>query len=334
MQVIIAILSATLLFATTIQAQDNFAKRSPPPVSAEARLEMENNLKEAQTRYDANPKNADAIIWLGRRLAYLGRFTEAINTYTKGIALHPSDARFYRHRGHRHITLRQFDLAIRDLQRASRLVKGKPDEIEPDGQPNARNIPTSTLQFNIWYHLGLAYYLTGQNDKAVAAYRECLKVSGSPDRLVSTTHWLYMTLRRLNRNAEAAKVLEAIVEGMDVIENTSYYRLALMYKGILSDEQLLSETQGNSAASHSVLYGVGNWYLYNGRKEKVLEVFHRIVLSDQWTSFGFIAAEADLKRSFRIIKERYQIVFDMHRLSCTPALIDVPCTPTHQSKLI
>ena len=279
--IIITILSATL-FCSTVHAQAN--------------VEMENNLKEAQARYDANPKNADAIIWLGRRLAYLGRFTEAIDTYTKGIALHPSDARFYRHRGHRHITLRQFDLAIRDLEKASQLVKGKPDEIEPDGQPNERNIPTSTLQFNIWYHLGLAYYLTSRNDKALAAYRECLKVSGTPDRLVSTTHWLYMTLRRLDRKAEAAKALEPIVEGMDVIENTSYYRLTLMYKGILSEEQLLSETQGDSAASHSVLYGVGNWRLYNGRREPALEIFRRILASNQKTSFGFIAAEADLKQ--------------------------------------
>lgn len=277
---IITILSATL-FCATAHAQD--------------RPELENNLKEAQARYDANPKDAEAIIWLGRRLAYLGRFKEAIDTYTKGIALHPSDARLYRHRGHRHVTLRQFDLAIRDLRKASELVKGKPDEIEPDGQPNARNIPTSTLQFNIWYHLGLAYYLTGKNANALAAYRECLKVSGTPDRLVSTTHWLYMTLRRLNRNAEAKKALEPIVEGMDVIENTSYYRLTLMYKGILSDEQLLSETQGDSAASHSVLYGVGNWHLYNGRREQALEIFRRILASNQKTSFGFIAAESDLK---------------------------------------
>lgn len=276
---IITILSATL-FCATVHAQD-------PP-------ELE-NLKEAQARYDANPKDADAIIWLGRRLAYLGRFTEAIEMYTKGIALHPSDARFYRHRGHRHITLRQFDLAIRDLKKASELVKGKRDEIEPDGQPNARNIPTSTLQFNIWYHLGLAYYLTGKNDKALDAYRECLKVSGTPDRLVSTTHWLYMTLRRLNRNAEAKKALDPIVEGMDVIENTTYYRLTLMYKGILSDEQLLTETQGDSAASHSVLYGVGNWHLYNGRREQALEIFRRILASNQKNSFGFIAAEVDVK---------------------------------------
>ena len=297
MHIIITILSATLLLPAPLD-QDTFTKRTPPPVSAEAKLEMEAKLKEAQTQYEANPKSADAIIWLGRRLAYLGRFMEAIDTYTKGAALFPADARFYRHRGHRRITLRQFDLAIGDLSKAAELVKGKPDEIEPDGQPNARNIPTSTLQFNIWYHLGLAYYLTGRNDKAVDAYRECLKVSRSPDRLVSTTHWLYMTLRRLNRNEEAAKALEPITEGMDVIENAGYYNLTLMYKGIIPAERLLEEAhkQGESAASHSVLYGVGNWYLYNGRREQAAETFRKIVSSNQWTSFGFIAAEVDLKK--------------------------------------
>ena len=297
MHIIITILSATLLLPAP-PVQDTFTKRTPPPVSAEAKLEMEAKLKEAQTQYEANPKSADAIIWLGRRLAYLGRFTDAIDTFTKGAALFPADARFYRHRGHRRITLRQFDLAIGDLSKAAELVKGKPDEIEPDGQPNARNIPTSTLQFNIWYHLGLAYYLTGQNDKALDAYRECLKVSRSPDRLVSTTHWLYMTLRRLNRNEEAAKALEPITEGMDVIENAGYYNLTLMYKGILPAERLLDEAlkQGESAASHSILYGVGNWHLYNGRREQAAETFRKIVSSNQWTSFGFIAAEVDLKK--------------------------------------
>lgn len=292
---IITILCATLLF-TIARGQDSFTKRPPPPVSAEAKAEMEIKLKEAQAQYEANPNSADAMIWVGRRLAYLGRFAEAIDIYTKGIARFSTDARFYRHRGHRRITLRQFGLAIADLKKAAQLVKGKPDEIEPDGQPNARNIPTSTLQFNIWYHLGLAYYLTDQNQKALDAYRECLKVSKSPDRLVSTTHWLYMTLRRLNRNDEAAKVLEPVTEGMDVIENAGYYRLLLMYKGILPAERLLDEVKGDSAASHSVLYGIGNWHLYNGRKEQAIEIFRRIVSSQQWTSFGYIAAEVDLKK--------------------------------------
>ena len=298
MKIILTILSVTFLFATA-QGQNSYERRAPPSVSAEAKTEMEAQLKDAQAQYAANPNSPDALIWVGRRLAYLGRFTEAIDTYTKGIALFPSDARFYRHRGHRWITLRRFDRAISDFAKAAQLIRGKPDEIEPDGQPNARDIPTSTLHFNIWYHFGLAYYLAGQKQRALTAYRECLKVSDSPDRLVATTHWLYMTLRRLKRERDAAKVLEPITEGMDIIENDSYYRLLLMYKGLLSAEQLLEEAtkQGDSAASHSTLYGVGNWHIYNGRSKPGLEVLRRIMASQQWTSFGYIAAESDLTRT-------------------------------------
>lgn len=274
----------------------DFANRPAPPVSDEAKRDMETRLTEARIRHEAEPNNPEAIIWLGRRLGYLGRFTEAIEVYKSGIEKFPSDARLYRHRGHRYITLRRFNLAIADLAKAARLVKGKPDEVEPDGQPNSRNIPTGTLQFNIWYHLGLAQYLTGQNKAALNSYRECLKVSKNPDSIVATTHWLYMTLRRLNRVKEAAQVLDPIRPGMDIIENDGYYRLVLMYKGLADADALLSETlkQASSPGSNSILYGVANWHLYNGRREKAVGLLRQIVSGNQWTSFGYIAAEADL----------------------------------------
>jgi tetratricopeptide (TPR) repeat protein len=280
------------------QTANAFLDRQPPPVSVEAAREMEARLDEARERYRANPDSAEAAIWVGRRLAYPGRFREAIDFYTLAVKKFPKDARLYRHRGHRYLTTRQFALAILDLNTAARLTKGKPDELEPDGQPNARNIPTSTLQFNIWYHLGLAYYLTGNNSKALVAYRECLKVSNTPDRLVATTHWLYMTLRRLNRTREAAKVLAPIGPQMDIIENTGYYRLLLMYQGSVSATALRDEAlkESSSAGSYSILYGVGNWYLYNRRQNEAITIYQRMLSGDQWTSFGYIAAEADLKR--------------------------------------
>src|SRR4029078_11810488 len=96
-----------------------------------------------------------------RGIAYLARSRDAIETFSEGIEKHPDDARLYRHRGHRYITVREFPKAIEDLTKAAQLRSGKPVQVEPDGQPNARNIPTSTLQSNIYYHLGLAHYLSG-----------------------------------------------------------------------------------------------------------------------------------------------------------------------------
>src|SRR4029453_16934235 len=248
----ISIVFLTVISCQSVFSQDGFLNRQPPPVSPAAKQDMEARLQTAQAQLEAHPNDPDAIIWVGRRLGYLGKFREAIEVFSEGAKKFPKDARFNRHSGHRRITIRQFDRAISDLEKAAQLMRNKPDEIEPDGQPNARNIPTSTLKFNIWYHLGLAYYLKGQNEKAFKAYRECLKVSDSPDRLVATSHWLYMTLRRLNRPEEAAKVLLPIRAGVAVIENTGYYRLLLMYKGEIPFETLVGEVKEQQAlaASH------------------------------------------------------------------------------------
>ena len=241
-----------------------------------------------EVRAKREQEHADAIVWLGRRTAYLGNYQEAIDIFTDGAKRYPNDARMLRHRGHRWITLRQFDRAVADLTQAASLIRGKEDQIEPDGLPNARNIPTSTLQSNIWYHLGLAHYLRGDFEQALGAYRECMKVSKNPDGVVSTSHWLYMTLRRLNRRDEAEKVLDAISTDMDVIENQAYHKLLLMYRGEIAPEEMEKDA--------TTQYGVGNWYLYNGEPERARPVFERIVSGKEWSAFGYIAAEADLHR--------------------------------------
>lgn len=257
---------------------------------------------EARVRFESNRDDPEAIIWLGRRTAYLGRYDEAVAIYTKGIEKHPTNAKLYRHRGHRYITLRRFRLAIADLEKAAKLIAGKPDEVEPDGLPNARNTPTSTSHSNIWYHLGLAYYLTGDFKRALSSYRECLKFSRNPDMLSATTHWLYMTLRRLKREKEAQEVLTGITQEMDIIENRDYHRLLLMYQGKISPQSLLEEAAKSSSSLSfpSVGYGVGNWYLYDGRREEeAARVFRKILEGNQCASFGYIAAEVELKRLAR-----------------------------------
>jgi tetratricopeptide (TPR) repeat protein len=136
----ILLLSFMLLAQPAGQTQEATSLFGKPlistPPTGETKVRLEADLVKAQAEYDRNPSSADAAIWLGRRLAYLGRFNDAIAAYTRGIQQHPDEARLYRHRGHRYITIRKFDLATADLRRASQLVAGKPDEVEPDGAPN------------------------------------------------------------------------------------------------------------------------------------------------------------------------------------------------------
>ena len=290
------------LLASSAFAQSNClesAREVAPQLSSETRRDFEAKLAQARENVARNPDDADGLIWLGRRTAYLGQYKESIRVYSDGIKKFPSDARFFRHRGHRLITLRCFDDAIENLRTAVFWIGG-PDEIEPDGLPNARNIPTSTLQSNIWYHLGLARYLKGDFRGALIAYREAEKVSKNADMLVATTHWLYMTLRRLGRVKEAKASLAPITDNLDVIENGDYYKLIKIYQGKLTPEALLAEgDKANDTLSNATLgYGVGNWFLYNGQRARAEKIFREVVAGNQWASFGYIAAEAELRRSF------------------------------------
>jgi tetratricopeptide (TPR) repeat protein len=269
-----------------------------PELSEEARTKREAQLAEAEARLALSPDDVEAMIWVGRRTAYLGRYNDAIAVFDRAIETYPDDPRLYRHRGHRHITLRKFDRAIEDLERAAALVAGQPDEVEPDGMPNARNIPTSTLQSNIWYHLGLAYYLKADFEQALRCYRECLEVSKNPDMLCATSHWLYMTLRRLDREQEAVSVLGPIDEAMDVIENQAYHELLLMYRGEREPAQLWSRAAGSDGSLDpaSVGYGIGNWYLCEGDTDRAGVAFDQLLEAGAWPSFGHIAAEAEVSR--------------------------------------
>jgi tetratricopeptide (TPR) repeat protein len=269
-----------------------------PRLDSAVRARLQADLARAQADAIAHPDDPDALIWVGRRLAYLGEYKTAILGFTEGIRRFPNDPRMYRHRGHRYITVRRFDDAITDFERAAHLMAGHPDEVEPDGQPNARNIPIGSLQSNVWYHLALARYLKGDWNAAVLAARAGIGVSTNPDRLVSQTHWLYMALRRAGRHTEAAASLEPIRDDFDIIENQSYYRLLKLYRSGISAALLDSVLYAGvaSASDASLAYGLANWFLYNGDTARALGAFQHIVNGDQWPSFGFVAAEADLAR--------------------------------------
>jgi tetratricopeptide (TPR) repeat protein len=293
-QLVLAQAPARVVEATSLFGEPLYR----PEASGELRQRQEQQLAEAKAAHDRAPNDADAIIWHGRRLAYLGRYNDALAVFTEGVTKHPADARMFRHRGHRYITVRRFADAIRDFERAAALIRGKPDEVEPDGQPNVRNIPTSTLQSNIWYHLGLAYFLTGDFERALRAYQEDLAVAENPDMQVAVTYWLHMTLRRLGRGTEAAEVLAPIRRDLDIIENGAYHRLLLLYKGELRADSLLRSFGADGGLEDVTTgYGVASWHLSGGRRTEAEAILRRVVAArGQWAAFGYVASEAELKR--------------------------------------
>ncbi|MEM7417372.1 MAG: hypothetical protein AAF389_17910 [Gemmatimonadota bacterium] len=270
-----------------------------PDQPDEVRAVYMERYREAEDALVEAPDDVDALIWMGRRTAYLGLYRDAIDVYSHAIELHPNDARLFRHRGHRYLTVREPDNAIADFERAADLTAGEPDEVEPDGLPNAMNIPTSTLQFNIWYHLALAHYVQGDLEAALEAQRACLAVSVHPDSVVATSYWLYMTLVRLGMDEEAAEVLDSITEDMEIIESVAYLDLLLLFKGERTLEDLVGPSGGDATLqSTTTAYGLGVWHLLNDRTAEAHETWERILTGrNQWSAFGYIAAEGELARS-------------------------------------
>lgn len=281
--------------AMSLLGKPLFAPELPRDV-LEAR---ERDLETAQADYDRDPHNEEAIIWLGRRLAYLGRHRDAIDTFSNGLAIHPNSYKLLRHRGHRYLTTRTFDLALADLQRAAELIEGVPDEVEPDGQPNRLNIPTSTSHTNMYYHLGLARYLTADYEGALHAYERCMEFCRNDDMRVATAYWHYLTLRRLNRSDAAARLLSSITKDMDIIENASYHRLLLMFKDELSPETVFKAGVDNQPPDIDLAttgYGIGMWRVFQGERDKAAQQFQKIINETNWAAFGHIAAEVELAR--------------------------------------
>lgn len=216
---------------------------------------------------------------LGLALAGSWRYQQAIDAYSEGLYRDPFNALLYRHRGHRFISTRRFEAAAADLELSTRLDPGN---------------------WDTWYHLGLAYYLLGNFDRAESAYLKCYELTQEDDdgSLVAVSDWLWMTLMRQGKEDKASLILEKIHADMVVGENTSYHRRLIMYKGLLNPGNLISEDAADlEIATYG--YGVGNYYLVTGRKEEALDTFQKVVSGSYWPAFGFIAAEAELARNIK-----------------------------------
>lgn len=252
---------------------------------------------EARTRYRNQPDDADAIIWYGRRAGYLFRLNEAIEIFSEGIQKHPDDPGMYRHRGHRYISTRQFDKAIADFEKAASLIEDTADQVEPDGAPNAQGIRLTTLHGNIWYHLGLAYYLKNDMKNALRCFQKRIGQHRYDDNVVSTGHWTYMILRRLGKDQEAAGVVEKVNAKMTIVENQMYHRTCMFYAGKLTEADI-SVTSGDQNVD-VLRYGLGNWCLYDRKdSERAREIYEGLLENGSPYSFAFIAAEADYVRLF------------------------------------
>lgn len=227
----------------------------------------------AEAAVAADPGNVEKILQLGLAEAGIREYREAIATFTRGLAIAPDSAILYRWRGHRHLSLREFDPARADLEHGLAL--------------------DSTL-YGCWYHLGIVKYVTGDFDGAADAFAHALPLAPNPEEHAGSIDWGWMSLSRAGRSADARSWLDRNSEPIPEVD--AYTRRLQLYRGDIQPDQLLTPADTEDIQIATLQYGLGNWYLVHGDTARARAAFQASVASGGWPAFGFIASEADLAR--------------------------------------
>src|SRR5207344_2472010 len=147
-----SIIAATITLGPALDAGQagvpSVQYRSPEGVEYRS-LPDTDAVKSARAAFEADPRNISKIIDLGVAQSGAWQFREAIATFTKGLEIEPNNALLLRWRGHRYLSVREFDRALADLTRGS--------GIDP-------------AIYGIWYHLGIVQYVRGEFAKAAASF--------------------------------------------------------------------------------------------------------------------------------------------------------------------
>jgi tetratricopeptide (TPR) repeat protein len=240
------------------------AYRSEPDTGAVAR---------AESALAAEPRNVRRLLDLGLAQSAIRQYREAIETFTRGIAIAPDSAILYRWRGHRFLSVRELDRARADLERGLAL--------DPDC-------------YGCLYHLGIVKYVTGDFAGAADVFARALPAAPDTAERAGSTDWLWMSWSRAGRRAEARALLDRITDSLPV-GNAYTQRLAL-YRGRIAPERVITPADTTDIAVATLSYGIGNWYLLRADTARARQYFERAIASGGWPAFGFIAAEAELAR--------------------------------------
>lgn len=234
-----------------------------------------NVVAEAQKKLDADPKNVDLMIALGDAHASLWDHRKAIEVYNRALEQEPNKVLLYQQRGHRYLSNREFEKARADLEKAVQL------------DPKLRDA---------WYYLGFLRYLAGDFAGAAEAYGKNVEMADRFETAIGGVDWQYMSLRRAGKDKEAAQLLERVTPDLKIEGNARlYFNRLLFYKGLKKEEELFAG-QPTDIEATTLDYGVGNWYLYNGKPDKARAYFEKAVATTAWPALAFIASERELAR--------------------------------------
>lgn len=243
------------------------------PAGVEYRAQRDTGaVARAESALAADPKNIDRIIALGVAQSNVRQYREAIVTFTRGLEIAPNNALLYRWRGHRYLSTRQFDRAMDDLTRGARL---------------------DSAIYGIWYHLGIVRFVRRDFAGAAQAFTRALPLAPDSAERAGATDWLWMSLSRAGRRADAQALLDRHPD-VPAAGNAYSARLRL-YRGQVAPDSVFTPADTSDIQIATLGYGIGDWYLIRGDTAQARNWFARSVASGGWPAFGFIMAEVELR---------------------------------------
>ena len=262
------------LSAVIALAAQSVQYRSPAGVEYRSLPDTEAVTK-AQAALAADPRNVARIIDLGVAQSGARQFREAIATFTRGLEIEPNNALLLRWRGHRYLSVREFDRALADLTRGAGI--------------------DSTI-YGIWYHLGIVQYVRGEFAAAAASFAKAQPIAPDSAELQGSTDWLWMSLSRAGRTADAKAMLDRRPDTHAQPVTNAYTRRLQLYRGEIGPEAVVTPADTEDVQIATLAYGLGNWYLVKGDTAQARAWFERSVTSGGWPGFGFILSEVELRR--------------------------------------
>ena len=228
-----------------------------------------------------DPDNAQ--LWMEKGLALAGAelYRESEECYAHAISLEPFNGILYRHMAHRMLSQWRFEDARAGFTIASRLI--------PDN-------------WDVWYHLGLSYYLLREYDLAQAAYKRCLELTDMTDieAFPAVIDWSWRTARRRGDEAYATELLAMLPADFEVGTDECGYALnCAVYQGRATVDEVLAmcaDKDPLNAATNS--YAMANYLRETGEEARGVEELGKLMESldaEGWCTFGYLAAMVDLK---------------------------------------
>jgi tetratricopeptide (TPR) repeat protein len=265
--------AAALAFGGALDARaQSLQYRSPAGVEYRS-LPDTDAIRSARAALEADPKSIGRIVDLGVAQSGARQFREAIATFTRGLEIEPNNALLLRWRGHRYLSVREFDRALADLKRGAAIDSGI---------------------YGIWYHLGVVQYLRGEFAEAAASFAKAQPIAPDAGELAGSTDWLWMSLSRAGRVAEARAMLDRRPDSKPV--TNAYTRRLQLYRGEILPEAVLTPADSEDVQVATLAYGLGNWYLLRGDRAQARTWFERSIQSGGWPAFGFMVSEVELNR--------------------------------------